>query len=60
MKVKILEYQRYKGPKVKVQSHSRCKGKWKENPKYEMHKMLINQVIMFPITYKKEYEIELK
>lgn len=59
MKVKILEYQRYKGPKVKVQSHSRCNGKWKVNPKYEFHKALVKVVLMFPIVYQKEYEVEL-
>lgn len=37
MKIKILEYQLFKGNKVKVQSHNYKKNKWIVNPKYEFH-----------------------
>ena len=61
MKIKILEYHRYKAGIIKVQSHNRCKGKWKVNKDYELHKMLINQTpIMCPIIFKKEYKREVK
>lgn len=59
MRVKILEYERYKGGVIKVQSHNRCKGKWKENPNFELHKMLIEQNASHPILWKKQYNKEL-
>ena len=58
MKVKILEYHRYKNGIVKVQEYSKNKGKYKLNPKFAFHKMLISNVLEYPIIYKKIYEIE--
>jgi hypothetical protein len=58
MKIKILEYHRYKNGIVKVQSHSKNKGKWKINHKFEFHKMLISNVVQYPIIYQKEYSVE--
>ena len=38
MKIKILEYERYKSGKIKVKSHNLRKGKYKPNPNYDFHK----------------------
>jgi len=60
MKVRYLEYRKYKGSHVKVASHKKGKdGIWRENPKYEFHKMLVRNITMFPILEKKEYTKEL-
>jgi hypothetical protein len=59
MKIKILEYERYKCGKIRVKSHIQRKGKWKVNKKYDFHKMLISQPpIAYPILWKKEYNKE--
>jgi hypothetical protein len=58
MKIKILEYERHKAGKIKVQSHKKHKGKWKVNPKYELHKMLINNSFQYRVKNKKEYTKE--
>lgn len=58
MKIKILEYQRYKSGIIKVKSHKKVKGKWKENKNFKMHKKLIELSEMCPIIFKKEYEVE--
>lgn len=55
MKIKILEYERYKAGIIKIQSHNKCKGKWKVNPKFKLHKMLIDQPATHPVLFKKEY-----
>ena len=58
MKIKILEYHKYSNGIVKVQSHKLHNGKYKVNPNYELHKMIISNSQKFPIIYKKEYEVE--
>jgi len=63
MKIKIFEYQCYRSNKVRVQSHKKHKGKWKENPNYEFHKKIasgMNELSHHPLMYKKEYEKELR
>ena len=56
MKVKVLEYKIWKDNKVKVKSHNLVKGKWKENPKFEFHKLIVSRANPHSIVYKKEYE----
>ena len=62
MEIKILEYQVFKGNKVRVRSHNFRKGKWKENKNYEWHKRVaagLTSISGFhPILYKREYEVE--
>lgn len=58
MKVKVLEYHRYKNGIVKVHEYNKRKGKLKLNPNYEFHKMLISNSFQFPVVYQKTYEIE--
>jgi len=60
MKIKILEYKRYKCGEIKVQSHKKCRSGWKINPDFELHKMLINQDSTPPILWHKEYNKEVK
>ena len=61
MKIKVLEYQRYKGSKVRVKSHKKGKdGIWRKNPKYEFHKLQKDRVIQYPLVYKKEWIEESK
>lgn len=61
MKIKILEYHRYKAGIIRVQSHNRKCGKWKKNKNFEMHKMLVEQPpLACPIIYKKEYVKDIK
>lgn len=56
MEIKILEYQIFKGNKVRVQSHNCRNGKWKVNPDYEWHKKIASGVtmVMHTILWKKE------
>ena len=51
MKVKFLEYKVWKGNHVRVQSHNKLKGKWKENPSWEFHNKVANGefIVMFGI-----------
>lgn len=42
MKIEILEYKIWKGPKVRVQSHNHRKGIWKENPWWSFHNKVAN------------------
>ena len=59
MIIKILEFKAWQGHKVKVQSHNFRKGKWKENPNFQMYKMLIaNSPLRF--LWHKEYNREIK
>jgi len=62
MKVKILEYKVWRGPKVKVQSHNFKKGKWIKNPKFELHENIINEAgnILWSKNYTKELNKEAK
>lgn len=59
MKIKILEFHAYQGNKCKVYSHNFRKGKWKENPKFDFYKRLIDR---HPVRFleHKEYEREVK
>ena len=60
MKIKVLTYTRHKSGRIRVQSHNRCKGKWKPNPNYDLHKMLINNAYAYPVITKNEENIEVK
>ena len=54
MEIKILEYSRVRAGIVRVQSHNYRKGKWKVNPNYALHEMLINKpTMMFPVVHSK-------
>jgi hypothetical protein len=58
MKIKVLEYHRYKNGIVRVKSHSLKKGKWVINPRFDFHKFLVTIVWEYPILTKKFYEVE--
>ena len=61
MKIRILEYKRYKGSDVKVASHKKGRdGVWRVNPKFEFHKMLIENTQLFPIIYERETKREVQ
>ena len=61
MIIKILEYQYWRGNKVKVQSHNKRNGRWKINPWFEFHQKVANNeyFIIGKCLWKKEYEKEL-
>ena len=59
MKVKVLEFHRYKCGIIKVHEFKKHKGTYIKNPKFDLHEMLVNQAhIMHPLIYKKYYYIE--
>jgi hypothetical protein len=61
MKIKVFEYHRYKAGVIKIHEYTKHKGKYKLNPNYAMHKMLVTNTLIYPIypiIYQKEYEVE--
>ena len=58
MEIQILEYERYKAGKIRVQSHTRSKGKWKPNPRFEFHKIQSKVVFEYPVKNRRIYTKE--
>jgi len=56
MKIKVLEYKRYKGSDIKVKSHKKGKdGIWRENQNFKFHKTMADVSYSIPLDYKREY-----
>jgi hypothetical protein len=59
MKVRVLEFNRYKCGIIKVHEYRKHKGKYILNPKFSFHEYMLDKpTIMFPVIYKKYYKIE--